>query len=87
LKYSYKDIRSPRKLEILENLDKKMTAKEIADALGVPYPHVTKYLLHYHRQGLVARSKDLDTKQIFWQVTDRGQNRVNYFKNKKFKNF
>ena len=54
-------------------------ATQVASAFGRPYPAVAMALLRLTRQGLVQRFVDRDTGCYWYELSERGQERLAYF--------
>jgi len=63
---------TPRKLDILERTQarKSVTARSLADEMGIPLGVVSRLLAYYHNQGLLTRKAT---------VMERGGIRYRYF--------
>lgn len=55
-------------------------ANEVASAFRVPYPVAAMALLRLVRQGLVARSVDPHLETYWYELTGRGQARLEYLR-------
>lgn len=56
-------------------------ATEVANVFGISYPAAAMALLRLVRQGLVHRYVDPDDGLYFYEVSDRGRDRLAFFRN------
>ncbi len=70
------------KRELLEFLaeNREADANEVALAFGIPYPVAAMSLLRLVRQGLAARSVDPQLETYWYELTGRGQARLEYLR-------
>ncbi len=70
------------KHELLEYLVEagEADAREVAWALGVPYPVAAMALLRLARQGLATRYLDPDRRTYWYTLSDRGRARLGYLR-------
>ncbi len=68
------------KLAFLRELDRfeRPDAREIAAALGVSYSAAAMALLRLVRQGLVARYRDPESDLYWYELTAKGEVRLDY---------
>ena len=68
------------KLILLRELDRyaQPDARELAVALGVSYPATAMALLCLVRQGLVARYRDPESGLYWYELTTKGETRLDY---------
>lgn len=69
------------KIELLEYLDsnKRKDAHEIADAMLMTYSATAMALLRLVRQDLATRYMDLDSQLNTYEITPKGEARLDYF--------
>jgi DNA-binding MarR family transcriptional regulator len=69
------------KTELLEFLDshEPSDADEIADAMEMSYAATAMALMRLVRQDLVARFRDSDSHLLRYQITPKGEARLDYF--------
>jgi DNA-binding MarR family transcriptional regulator len=68
------------KIQLLTELDiaDRPNAHDIAETLDVSYPAVAMALLRLVRQGLAARYLDPDSGHFWYQLTPKGESRLDY---------
>ena len=68
------------KIQLLSALDiaDRSNAHDIAETLGVSYPAVAMALLRLVRQGLAARYLDPDSGLYWYELTAKGEVRLDY---------
>ena len=68
------------KLGLLRELDRHVQpdACEMAVALGVSYPAAAMALLRLTRQGLVTRFRDPESDLYWYELTTKGEARLDY---------
>jgi len=68
------------KVGLLRELDRysQPDAREMAVALGVPYPAAAMALLRLVRQGLVTRYRDPESGLYWYELTTKGEARLDY---------
>jgi len=81
-----------RKLTILAALEKgPKTTREISEDIGIPEKYVSRYLLHYRRQGLVKKTVleriGKGRKPFLWELTKSGKKRLEWLKDQGIKPF
>jgi len=54
-------------------------AFEVAEAFGLDYPAAAMALLRLSRQGLVIRHRETDSGLYWYELSDHGQARLDYF--------
>lgn len=69
------------KQEILEYLDliERTDAKDVADAVQMSYSATAMALMRLVRQDLATRHVDLDTQLYVYEITPKGEARLDYF--------
>ena len=69
------------KINLLEYLDKKtfVEADEVAQIMKATYSASAMALLRLVRQDLAARHKDPDTQLYVYELTPKGEARLDYF--------
>lgn len=68
------------KLDLLRELDRpdRPDAYELASALEIAYPAAAMALLRLVRQGLVARYRDPESGLYWYELTPKGEVRLDY---------
>lgn len=74
------------KQELLEYLDlnEYATAEDVANAMQMSYSATAMALMRLVRQDLAARHRDTDTKIHIYEITPRGEARLDYFLEEEF---
>ena len=69
------------KIQLLEYLDTNdlVGADEIADAMEMSYAATAMALMRLVRQDLAARFRDSDSHLLRYQITPKGEARLDYF--------
>ena len=69
------------KQELLEYLDlnEHVTAEEVANAMQMSYSATAMALMRLVRQDLAARHIDPDTQLHVYEITPKGETRLDYF--------
>ena len=69
------------KQELLEYLDlnEQVAAEEVANAMQMSYSATAMALMRLVRQDLAARYKDSDTQLYVYEITPKGEARLDYF--------
>lgn len=69
------------KFRLLQELDQTECpdAHDLAETLGVSYSAASMALLRLVRQDLVTRYVDLDTQLYSYEITPKGEARLDYF--------
>ena len=69
------------KIQLLEYLDtnEHSDADEIANVMGMSYSATAMALLRLVRQDLAARHTDPDSQLLVYEITPKGEGRLDYF--------
>ena len=69
------------KIELLEYLDshEPADADEIADLMQMSYSATSMALMRLVRQDLATRQRDADTQLYLYEITPKGEARLDYF--------
>ena len=69
------------KIELLEHLElhEQLDAEEIATAMRMSYSATAMALMRLVRQDLAARHRDPDTQRYVFEITPKGEARLDYF--------
>ena len=71
------------KIRLLRELDQAdgRDAHDIAESLKLSYPAAAMRLLRLVRQGLAVRYRDSDDDLYWYELTEHGEDRLNYLEN------
>ncbi len=74
------------KIELLELLDshEQLDAQEVATAMQMSYSATAMALMRLVRQDLAARHRDPDTQLYVYEITPKGEARLDYFSEDEF---